>query len=197
MKILIDNGHGKDTAGKRSPDLSHREYLWARQFAERLEGRLIDMGYDAERIVKEERDIPISERCKRVNQFCDVMGKSRVLLISIHNDAAGSDGQWHDARGWSVRVSLNAGTDSKHFARLLANMMEQYGVKVRKYARQMPYWPQNLGICRDSECPAVLCENLFMDNMEDLRLLRSEEFLDRLLMGYVDAIRKYINEKEI
>ena len=33
MIILIDNGHGIDTAGKCSPDKSLREYKWAREIA--------------------------------------------------------------------------------------------------------------------------------------------------------------------
>ena len=31
MKILIDNGHGENTPGKRSPDGKLREYLYARE----------------------------------------------------------------------------------------------------------------------------------------------------------------------
>lgn len=29
MKILLDNGHGENTPGKRSPDGKLREYLYA------------------------------------------------------------------------------------------------------------------------------------------------------------------------
>ena len=51
MIVLIDNGHGSNTAGKCSPDGKHREYLWARQFAERLEKALKARGMNAQRIV--------------------------------------------------------------------------------------------------------------------------------------------------
>ena len=40
MKILIDNGHGVDTAGKRSPDGSLREYKYAREIAEKVVSEL-------------------------------------------------------------------------------------------------------------------------------------------------------------
>lgn len=33
MKILIDNGHGRETPGKRSPDGTLREYAWNRLIA--------------------------------------------------------------------------------------------------------------------------------------------------------------------
>ena len=51
MKILIDNGHGVDTAGKRSTDGSLREYKYAREIAEKVVSELKKRGFDAERIV--------------------------------------------------------------------------------------------------------------------------------------------------
>ena len=47
MKILIDNGHGENTKGKRSPDGRLREYLYAREIAEAIERELRLRGYDA------------------------------------------------------------------------------------------------------------------------------------------------------
>ena len=55
MKILIDNGHGVDTAGKRSPDGSLREYKYTREIAEKVVSELKKRGFDAERIVTEEK----------------------------------------------------------------------------------------------------------------------------------------------
>ena len=54
MKVLIDNGHGSNTPGKRSPDGRLREYAYTREIASRLEMELRKNGIDAERIVKEE-----------------------------------------------------------------------------------------------------------------------------------------------
>ena len=67
MKILIDNGHGSNTAGKRSPDGRLLEYAYTREIAERLVYELRKRGLDAERIVREEIDVPLAELCKRVN----------------------------------------------------------------------------------------------------------------------------------
>ena len=72
MKILIDNGHGVDTAGKRSPDGVFREYKFAREVAAAVVEQLKALGYDAERIVTEEQDISLQERCKRTNAVCDL-----------------------------------------------------------------------------------------------------------------------------
>jgi len=54
MKILIDNGHGSDTPGKRSPDGKFLEYQYNRIIATRVVSELVDCGYDAELLVPEE-----------------------------------------------------------------------------------------------------------------------------------------------
>ena len=51
MKILIDNGHGSDTPGKRSPDGTLREYAWAREVANMICDLLQAEGYDASLLV--------------------------------------------------------------------------------------------------------------------------------------------------
>jgi N-acetylmuramoyl-L-alanine amidase len=84
MKVLIDNGHGENTKGKRSPDGKLREYAWTREIADMLVLELGKMGIDAERVVKETIDVPLSERCRRVNEICGRLGTSNVILISIH-----------------------------------------------------------------------------------------------------------------
>ena len=78
MKILIDNGHGEETAGKRSPNGVLREYKYTRDIAEAVINRLAEEGYDAERIVLEDHDISLAERCRRVNEQC-----KKLSLIHI------------------------------------------------------------------------------------------------------------------
>lgn len=192
MIVLVDNGHGSNTAGKCSPDGGHREYAWTRMFADKLVKALALKGISARRVVTEESDISIRERCNRVNAVCKEVGTANVLLVSIHNNAAGSDGKWHTARGFSAHVSQNASQKSKTLACKLTESAEARGIKVRKYAVREPYWTQNLGICRDTKCPAVLTENLFQDNKEDVALLKDDSFLAVLVDAHVDGIQRYI-----
>ena len=192
MKILIDNGHGSDTPGKRSPDGKFREYRYTREIAATIVEELQMAGFDAERIVTEDTDITLKERCRRVNEWCRKLGAQNVLLVSIHNNAAGSDGKWHDARGWSVHVSLNASARSKELARCLVAACERQGIKVRRYSASEPWWPQNLAMCRDTLCPAVLTENLFQDNREDVSFLFSQEGRKAIVQTHLDAIVNYI-----
>ena len=61
MKILIDNGHGSNTKGKRSPDGRLMEYAYTREIAELVVSELLEKGIDAERIVREEGVVPLQE----------------------------------------------------------------------------------------------------------------------------------------
>lgn len=194
VKVLIDNGHGENTPGKCSPDKRLREYAYAREIARRVEKCLRCKSYEAQRIVEEETDVPLSERCKRVNDICKQVGTKNVLLVSIHNNAAGGDGKWHEARGFSAHVGLNASSKSKMLAQYLWNEAIQQGLKGNRSVPAAPYIAQNLAICRDTACPAVLTENLFQDNKEDVELLLSEEGKEKVTATHVNAIVNFIKD---
>ena len=48
MKILVDNGHGLMTAGKRSQDGLFREVFYNREIARKVVDDLLDRNLDAE-----------------------------------------------------------------------------------------------------------------------------------------------------
>ena len=124
MLILIDNGHGLDTPGKRSPDGKFLEAIYNCEIARRVVADLINQGYNAELLVPEYNDISLEERVRRVNQISltyepssqshrhgrprPAISPSRhpnVILISIHFNAAGNGSQWLNAAGWSCYTS--------------------------------------------------------------------------------------------
>ncbi len=102
MKILIDNGHGENTPGKRSPDGRFREYKYNREIARAVVEHLTTRGHDAQLLVPEEEDIPLKERLRRANKLSCQIGSpvQETLLVSIHVNAAGSGLMWHNATGW-------------------------------------------------------------------------------------------------
>ena len=195
MKILIDNGHGENTSGKCSPDGRLKEYAYTREIANRLVKELNKYGFDAECIVPETKDILIKERCRRVNEICKQLGKNNVLLISLHCNASGSDGEWHRPNGWSVHVANYASMESKGLARSLIKTATACGLTVRMYSHHVPYWSQNLAICRDTLCPAVLTENLFQDNQSDVDFLLSEAGKQAIVNLHVQGILLYLGTK--
>lgn len=193
MKILIDNGHGSNTSGKRSPDGKLHEYAWAREIAQRLEIALKAKGLDAERIVTEETDISINERVRRANAICNKVGTANVLLISVHINAASNSG-WKNARGWSVWVAPNASSNSKRLAKCLYEEADKAGYKGNRCVPATKYWVGNYGIVRDTKCPAVLTENLFQDNKEDVAILMSEVGKQAMVDIHVKGIMSYLGK---
>lgn len=193
MKILLDNGHGKDTAGKRSPDGVFREYKFTREIAKDIETELKNKGYDVERIVPEERDISRTERVKRVNDICNQVGASNVILISIHCNAA-SNGKWSSARGWSAYTSKGETKSDELATMLYIEAAHNFsGQTLRKdFSDGDPDWEESFTILQKTKCPAVLTENFFMDNKQDVSYLLSLEGRTQIIKTHVDAIIKYV-----
>lgn len=196
MKILIDAGHGIGTLGKQSPDGRLREYAWARDVAQRLETELKAKGYDVQRIVPEINDVSITTRCNRVNAICKQVGAKSVVLVSIHNNAAGN-GSWGTAKGFSVFVSKNASSNSKKLASIFTdegvarNVMGNRSVPAEKYWT-WSWTKADIGILKGTACPAVLTENGFMDNKDECAYLLSEKGKQDFVDLHVAALEKYI-----
>jgi len=194
MVILIDNGHGADTAGKRSPDGRLLEYRYCREIAAEVTARLIRFGYDARRIVEEDEDIPLKERCRRVNDVCSSEGKSHVLLVSIHCNASGN-GQWMTARGWSAYTSVGQSAGDKLADCLYeAARLHLDGYKIRTdYSDGDADFEAGFYILKHTRCAATLTENFFMDNKEDVALLLSDIGRELIIRTHVSGIIKYIS----
>lgn len=192
MIILIDNGHGVNTPGKCSPDKTVLEWKETRTIAKMLNDKLKSLGHTSYLLVTEDIDISLRERARRANDYCKKYGSKNVVLVSIHLNAAGGDGKWHNATGFSSHISNNASTKSKQLAKLLWNEAIKQGLKGNRYVPSEGYHAQNLAICRDTNCPAVLTENLFQDNKEDCKIILSKEGKDKIVQAHVDALIKYI-----
>ena len=202
IKILIDNGHGYNTPGKRSPysacgtlpALPFYEYQWCREIANQVVPRLRELGYDAEILVPEEEDITLQERCKRVNNICKDLGASKVILVSIHSNAAGNGKDWYNARGWSAYTTPGK-TNSDNLAECLydAAEIEFKGRKIRTDKSDGDKdWEENFYILKKSLCPAVLTENFFYDNVDDLEYILSDEGKEAVINCHIKGIIKYI-----
>ena len=198
MKILIDNGHGIQTKGKRSPNGQLLEYAYTRELARRIVTTLKSRGYDSELLVPEDDDIPLSERVRRTNAHCQALGKPNVILISLHLNAAGDGTRWHTATGWSC-YTCKGQTESDRLADSLYKAAEQIlenQVIRTDYARDGdPDWEENFYILRHSLCPAVLVEQFFMDNKKDFAYLISDEGKRNLINVIVSGVNMLHTQK--
>ena len=194
MKILIDNGHGHNTPGKRSPDGKFREYAYNREIAKRIVADLIDREYDAELLVPEDNDISLEERVRRVNALCSAHGKSNVILVSVHVNAAGNGSKWTNATGWSVYTCKGQTASDKLAECLCEAAIKNFpGKRIRTdYSDGDSDWEENFYILRHTLCPAVLTENFFMDGL-DLEFLQSKAGKQAIVDTHVEGIVEYIN----
>lgn len=196
MKILIDNGHGNNTPGKRSPDGLLRECFYTREIAAQVVYGLRRQGYDAELLVPELYDIKLLERVHRVNVKCQTYGASNVLLVSIHCNAAGNGKEWMKARGWEAWTSSGQTEGDKLAECLYESALESFtpGTKIRSdWSDGDPDKESQFTLLVKSLCPAVLTENFFQDNKEDVEFLISQEGKDAIVKCHVEGIKKYIS----
>jgi N-acetylmuramoyl-L-alanine amidase len=198
MKILIDNGHGSNTAGKRSPDGLFREYAYTREIAAEVSYRLRRLGYDCELLVPELFDVALIERVHRVNVKCQTYGASNVLLVSIHCNAAGNGKEWMNGRGWEAWTSPGQTEGDKLAECLYQSALNVFapGTPIRSDWGDGDFDKENhFTILSKTLCPAVLTENFFMDNKADVAYMLSDEGKEAIVRCHVEGIKKYIDER--
>lgn len=193
MKVLLEVPHGDNVAGKCSPDKQFKEYLYGREIVPQIVSELRKYGIDAENLVPELYEPGLAERVRRVNAQCKKHGKDNCIFISVHVNAAGN-GQWMNAQGWSAFT-----TKGHTKADVLAECLYESAAKCFKGRKIRTDksdgdsdWEKAFYVCRHTLCPAVLTENFFMDNKDDLRYLQSEEGKAAIVKCHVEGIKNYI-----
>jgi len=198
--VILDNGHGEDTPGKRSPDGKFREYKYARLIVSMIADELEKLNIPYSILVPEAKDISLSERVARANKIHVEQHKKgkTVILLSIHCNAAGN-GEWKNARGWSAWTSRGT-TESDTIASCLYQaaheILEPKGIQIRKDMSDGDEdWESNFYIIYKSSMPAVLTENFFQDNKLDVKYLESDEGKHDVVDIHIKGILKYIELK--
>lgn len=211
MVILIDHGHGKDTAGKCSPKVDgtglsgeaieggrFREYRYNRIIANDVCDILKSYGYDARIVAPEEKDISLKERVNRINKVCSQKGAGNVVMVSIHCNALGNGNEWNDARGWSVWTTRGQNNSDKLATMFYERAVKNFdkGLKIRtENGDGDPDHESNFYILKYANCPCCLTENFFMTNKEDVRFLLSESGMHEVTRVHVEAIVDWITYK--
>lgn len=157
----------------------------------------------------------LAYRANYVNNICKKFGNDKVVYVSIHvNAAPPNDGKWHNAGGWCAYTSVGQ-TKADKLAESLYDAAEKYlagyskkmenGKKQGLYgANQKPFRTDkadgdrdiesNFYILKNTACPAVLTENLFQDNEEDVKYLLSDAGRHNIVRLHVEGIINYLNE---
>lgn len=187
--VIIDNGHGRETPGKRSPDGRLLEWRWTRETAKLLRTELEKRGIKATLLVPEDTDVPLATRVARANAIHKLCSDS--ILVSIHVNAAPGKG-WSDASGFSAWICDNASKRSERLASLLQSLAKEMGLGGNRWVPPEGFFRSNFYIVKRTNMPAVLTENLFQTNQKEVDYLLSDEGKKRLVALHVKAIERYI-----
>lgn len=196
--ICIDSGHGTNVPGKRSPDSSLLEWEWTREIKYRIINEIEKQNIAECFDVNPETTEPgLTVRANRANAAWEKHDK-KGIYVSIHVNAAGN-GQWLNARGWSIWTSVGQ-TEADNLANyiwLAANeIFSSKNLSMRKEMSDGDYdYESNFTVLTKTKMPAVLIENFFMDNMEDVKYLKTEEGKQDVVRAIVNGIRNYLRSK--
>lgn len=193
--VIIDNGHGIETPGKRSPDGKVREYAVTRHIAHGVAELLRERGYRVIILVPYDADMALAKRAEKVNRIYAEHPES--VLLSIHCNAAGNGEEWCDATGIEAYTTVG-NTKADRLAECFYEALDELLPEARQRIdlsdgdrdKERDYY-----ILKKTKCPAVLTENYFMDNPAEARILLSSEGLRKLVDVHVLAIVKYYNNE--
>ena len=168
IKISIDDGHGAETAGKRTPKFADGTAMKENEFnkivAGYLEIALKRCGFAVVQTAPENNDIPLNVRVARANNA------NSDLHISVHANAYGNS--WNNANGIETFVYNLHDTCSTNAAKAVQKeMVKATGLYDRGVKEN-----SNLYILNSTKMPAVLVECGFMTNKKEAELLRSDNY---------------------
>ena len=198
ITIILDAGHGKNCKGKRSPKLQDGsqffEWEFTRDLSNRIKVTCEQLGIKCIQANTDDTDPSLTARANNINKIVRQEGElgNSCLMLSLHSNAAGSNGSWANARGWEVWSTVGT-TKSDEFAKL---MLKHFKIifpdnKLRGHKEK------NFTVIYKCACPCVLTENFFYDNKDDLKLLMSEEGMQKITDLHIASICDYIEYEKI
>lgn len=200
--IVLNPGHvfycpgdKRNTPGKHAPDKSFYEAVWNREVATIVAHKLSEIGISSTVAVAESESVSLSSPVRICNNICSKLGAGNVLFISIHVNALGNGSEWMSARGWSIFTTRGV-TKSDRLAESIYKVAKEkflnYSVR-SEYSDGDADYESNFYVIKNVQCPAVLVENFFMDNREDLAFLKTEECKILCAEVIVEGIKRYLN----
>jgi len=190
--VILDNGHGNNTPGKRSPKWKDGTQLFEWEFNRRIVSRIGTMclrnliPYHI--LVPEDYDVSLPVRAKRANEA--YKKNKKAFLISIHANAGGGT-------GWEAWTSVGK-TKSDDYATVLyeeatKEFAPEWKIRTDYHSDGDADKESQLTILTKTACPAILSENFFMDTEKDCKFIMSEEGMDRIARFHFEAIKRIIN----
>lgn len=192
--LILDYGHGtrKYTSGKRSPDQTLFEGEWNREVGRMIAEGMREVGVDVREIITEDEDISLQKRCERVNKIVEDNPSKKCRFISVHINAAPGDG-WDDkASGASVYTTPLPDEESVRMAQCFYDAIVEFGLEGNRSVPNDHVWKANYKVLRDTHCPSILTENLFMTNHSEVEFLKSKKGKETVTNAHIVAMCRYM-----
>lgn len=190
----LDNGHGKLQAGKRSPiwdvddgKMQFFEYEFNRDIVERITKVLDQKGVAYYDVVPDYLKVGsfLSERVARANKEKSDLPK---LFVSVHANAGpAATGKWVSSsiRGVETWFAHNSSKGKKMAAIFQRHILKKTGFKDRKLKSTKI---KNLFVLVKTVMPAVLTENGFYNNKEEVKALMKDSVRQKIAEAHINAI---------
>jgi N-acetylmuramoyl-L-alanine amidase len=189
---LLDPGHGGmvngqyATAGKRSPVWEDGRQLFEGVFNRMVVRRIAQLcqneGIQCTILVPEEQDVSLGERVRRANA---IASQHPSIFVSVHANAGGGT-------GWEVFTTPGL-TKSDAVATIFFNSARKFlpTFKMRAdFSDGDPDQESNFYVIKNTICPAILTENLFMDTLKpDCEFLMSPQGVETIAQLHFDGIK--------
>ena len=183
LRVVLDPGHGVETAGKRSPDGTYLEHEFTLDMAKRVKFILASYGVEVYLTRKDEHNISDTERAEISNRLAP------DLFVSLHSNAAGDGSKWFNARGFGIYTSKAGDSAARNIAaKAILDRAKEAGIHLWDDGLHHEMWT----VLAKTNAPAVLIEHLFHDNREDVELLKSDAYRDKLAMVDAKGILDYL-----
>ncbi|WMV75295.1 N-acetylmuramoyl-L-alanine amidase [Geobacillus thermodenitrificans] len=179
VRIVLDAGHGGKDPGAVANGLKEKDLTLS--IVKHI-GRLLSEyeGVEVHYTRTDDRFLELSERAAIANKL------NADYFISVHINAGGGTGFESYIYNGNVSQATIAYQNVIH-----AEIMKAIGnVKDRGKKRA------NYAVLRQTKMPALLTENLFIDNANDAAKLKSEQFLLQVAHGHVQGIAKVFGLKK-
>ena len=194
--VIVDDGHGYETAGKRSNDGSLRENEFNSSVEDKLTLFLNACDIEYYSLASGWADENLSKRSKLENEIYNdakLKGK-KTVGVSIHADAFTDV----SAHGFAVYYFEKNGVISKEgkiLARHIADAIissDFQNAHVIKARHNNGISGANFHMLRETAGIWSLVENAFMSNAIDLALLKRDDFRNNRALAILEGLYKYI-----
>jgi N-acetylmuramoyl-L-alanine amidase len=175
--VVIDPGHGGSDPGALGNGL--RECDVTLDIAKRIRSRLLrDFDVDVKLTRRDDSFVSLGARAKFAND------RNATYFVAVHINSGGGT-------GYEDFIHPNAGARTADWRNdvhgAIAPFLQQRGITDRGKKQK------NLAVLRQTEMPAVLTENLFIDTVSDANKLKNESFLDGLAEAHARGIAAALN----